>query len=214
MHPLTPIETISGRVGRTAREYPVASATVLTEGQAVKLSGGAVVSAAANETGALLGLCAEYHSGSPDALNPRADGERVLVYDDPGLVFECDAPVFTATGGTATTVVTDTSNVACTTADAFKGALLVDALGRCRAVTAFANSDTTVQTFTVASGDAPSAGDVFTLLPFAGQAAGFALDAAAQKIVLTATGCTGLRVVGFDAARRKLRLCAANHLYA
>ena len=211
---MKPVQTISGHVGRTAREYPVATSAALAEGQVVKLSGGAAVSAAAAETGALLGLAAEYHAGIPDALNPRANGGRILVYDDPGLVFECDAPVFTASGGTATTVVTDTANVACTTANAFKGALLVDAQGRERTVSAFANSETTVQTFTVESGATPAEGDVFTLLPAVGSAAGFALDSAARRLVLTATGCTSLRVVGYDVARRKLRLAAASHLYA
>ena len=64
-------QKLDGGVHVSAREYDVAYNTAITEGQLVKLSEGLVVSAAANETGAVLGVAAENHSGAADVLDPR-----------------------------------------------------------------------------------------------------------------------------------------------
>lgn len=85
-----------GSVLQTARNYPIDAETVIDAGAVVKLSGGKVVLAAAAETGAILGIAAEFHSGKEDALNLRANGEWIRVCDNPTLIFECAAPTIKA----------------------------------------------------------------------------------------------------------------------
>lgn len=86
------------------REYPIAYNTNIKMGAAVTLTGGLVTLAAADQTGAILGIAAENHGGSPDALNPRADKTAMLVADNPAMIIEHKAIEFLATGGTTTTV--------------------------------------------------------------------------------------------------------------
>ena len=208
---MRPIQNAGGHVGLTARNYPIAYNTAISAGEVVQLSGGLVVAAAANQTAAILGIAAENHPGTSDALNPRANGTEILVYDNPELIFECPAPTFAASGGSATTVTTTTTDVATTTADAFNGGFLVSPKGKKRQVTDFANS-TTTNTFTVPSGETAADGDVYTLYPQIGCAAGWRLDSTTlSKIVLNATGCTKLKVVGHDFDRKMIRLMAVEH---
>ena len=219
---MQPIQNADGHVALSARSYPVAGSTKLSAGQVVKLSGGAVVSAAEAETGAILGICAENHGGRADALNLRADGPVVRVYDAPTLIFECPAPVFTASGGSATTVTAASTAVACSTADAFNGGWLklkekaagsgnTDALGTLIPVTDYAQAEG-VSTFTRASGATASAGDVYYVFPPVGATGVCSLDAATHgMLVLTGAGCTKIKVVGHDHERNTLRLMAVEH---
>ena len=208
---MRPIQNAGGHVGLTAREYPIAYNTAIKEGQVVKLSGGLVISAVANETGAILGIAAEHHPGTADVLNPRANGTVILVYDNPELIFESPAPTFPASGGDATTVTAATSAVACTAADAFNGGYLVSPKGNKRAITDFANASTT-NTFTVDSGETAAASDVYTLYPPIGSAGNWRLDSTNfSELVLTGTGATTLKVVGHDFKRGMVRLMAHFH---
>ena len=208
---MRPIQNAGGHVGLTARNYPIAYNTAISAGEVVVLSGGLVAAAAANQTAAILGIAAENHPGTSDALNARADGTEILVYDNPELIFECPAPTFEASGGSATTVTTTTSDVAVTTADAFNGGFLVSPKGNKRQITDYANS-TTTNTFTVPSGETAADGDVYTLYPQIGAKAGWRLDSTSlSRIVLNATGCTKLKVVGHDFDRRMIRLMAVEH---
>lgn len=86
---MRPIQNAGGEETIRERSYPVAKATAITAGQVVQLSGGKVVPAAAAQTAAILGIAGEDHSGTADILNPRADGDEILVCDNPGLIFEC-----------------------------------------------------------------------------------------------------------------------------
>ena len=90
------VQNAGGHVGLTARAYEIDKATNVTAGAVVKLSGGKVVLAAAGETGPILGIAAENHPGADDAMNLRANGTEILVYDNPELIFECKAPEFAA----------------------------------------------------------------------------------------------------------------------
>lgn len=216
------IQNSDGHVGLTARSYPVAADAVIHRGQVVKLSGGTVVSAIAAETSPILGVAAETHSGSADVLNPRSNGGELLVYDNPTLIFECPAPVFAASGGSATTVTAAASAVACTTADAFNqgriklkkkgsGSGNTDCVGTVKTVADFASAES-VATFTVASGASASAGDEYYVFPPVGAAGVMALDAVGfSKMVLTGSGCTKIKVVGWDLERNMLRLMAVEH---
>ena len=170
-----------GSVLQTARNYPIDATTEIQAGAVVKLSGGKVVLAAAAETGAILGIAAEFHSGKEDALNLRANGEWIRVCDNPTLIFECAAPMIKAASGSATTIVPATGDVDTNAADdAFNNAVLVlrrkaaastntDAVGTQIVVTDYAKTGTVM---TKASGGAPSAGDVYEVYPVIGAAIG------------------------------------------
>ncbi len=216
---MKPIQNAGGHVGLTVRNYPIAAATAVSAGSVVKLSGGLVVPAAANETGPILGIAAENHPGTADALDPRSDGTEILVYDSPELIFECPAPVIAAASGSATTIVPASGDVDSTSADdAFNGSILVlvakaaastntDPVGKHITVSDYAKSGTVI---TKASGGAPSAGDVYEMYPAVGSAVG-GLDSDRQKLLVSATGATSIRVVGHDYDRHMLRCMAALH---
>lgn len=217
---MRPIQNAGGHVGLTARNYPIAAATAISAGQVVKLSGGLVISAVAAETGAILGIAAENHPGTADALNFRADGTEILVYDNPELIFECPAPEIAAASGSATTIVPASGDVAAAAADdAYNGSVLVlkskaadstntDPVGKHIVVTDYAKTGTII---TKASGGTPSAGDVYEMYPAIGSAIG-GLDATAfSKLLVSATGATAIKVVGHDFDRGMIRLMAVKH---
>lgn len=220
---MKPLQNAAGNVLLTARPYPIAANTNVAEGQVVKLSGGLVISAIAAETSPILGIAAEMHTGSADALNLRNNGKEILVYDNPELIFECPAPSFAAASGSATTIVPDSGEVDANAADdSFNGSVLVlakkaegstntDEIGTEIVVTDYAKTGTVI---TKASGGAPSAGDVYEVYPMVGAAVGgiASLDGTGfSKLVLTAKGATKIKCVGHDYKRHMLRLMAVEH---
>lgn len=207
---MKPIQNAGGHVLCTARPYPIAYNTAIKAGAVVQLSGGLVVLAGASQTGPILGIAAEDHPGTSDALNKRSDGKEIMVYDNPELIFECKAPTFEASGGSAITVTTTTSDVASTTADAFNGGFLVSPKGSKRLITDYGNS-TTTNTFTVESGETAADGDIYTLYPQIGCAAGWQLSTNRDALNIAATGTTKIKVVGHDFDRGMIRLMAVEH---
>lgn len=204
------IMDVSGAVLHSEREYDIAANTAIVPGQVVKLSEGLVVAAVAAETGAILGYALEPHPGTADALNPRANGKRILVQDAPGAIAESPAPVLTATGGTATTIT-----AACTVnfaADVFNGGYVKDKNGKVRRITDSAVGSS-VLTLTVESGDAPASGDEFIVFLPLGFSAGN-LSSDGRKIVLTGTASLPLTVVGRDEARNMIWTVATKHALA
>lgn len=196
-------QKVDGSVLLSCREYDIAPTTAITPGQVVSITEGRVIAAKAAQTAAILGIAAESHSGVVDALNPRSNGTKILVYDDPDLVSACKAPEHAATGGTATTVVI--GGLAAFSADDFNGGWLklvskgegstnTDALGTMKRIEDFAISDGT-GTFTVESGAAAAAGDVFAIYPPVGFSKGN-LDATGHALVLTATAALAIKVIG------------------
>lgn len=218
---MIPVNNANGSVILSQRTYPIARDTVVKAGQVVKLAGGFVVPAAAAETGAILGVAAETHSGKEDALNQGAHGEKILVYDGPGLVFECAAPVIEATGGTASTIVSNAQGgMAAFAADDFNGGYLVlqekgagsantDPVGTVKTVTDFADAAGT-ETFTVKAAGTPGAGDKFILYPPIGFSKGN-LDAERSAYTVTGAAALPVKVVGYDMERGMLRLMAKKH---
>lgn len=220
MHPVQNAD--GGSVLQTARNYPIDAATVIDAGAVVKLSGGKVVLAAAAETGAILGIAAEFHSGTEDALNLRANGKEIRVCDNPTLIFECPAPTIKAASGSATTIVPDTGEVDASAADdSFNNAVLVlkskaasstntDAVGTQIVVTDYAKTGTTM---TKASGGAPSAGDVYEVYPVIGAAIGGVASLGDKRlgITLKTVGATKIRCIGHDYERGTIKLMAIGH---
>lgn len=203
----------------SAREYDIAASTAIREGQVVKLSDGLVVAAAAGETGAILGVAAESHSGQADALDPRADGKRIMVVDAPGAIFQCAAPKLTAASGTATTIVAPEGSLAAFTSGDLKGGYVkliekvegsanADAVGQVRRIESYANG-----TLTVESGGAAAAGDVYAIFPPVGFAKGN-LSADGTALVLSATANLPVKVVGHDRDLVRLNIKARKLLLA
>ena len=200
-----------GSVLQTARNYPIDATTEIQAGAVVKLSAGKVVLAAAAETGGILGIAAEFHSGKEDALNLRANGEWIRVCDNPTLIFEC-----------AATIVPETGDVDASAADdAFNNAVLVlkskaasstntDALGTQIVVTDYAKTGTVM---TKASGGVPGAGDVYEVYPVIGAAIGGVASLGDKRIGITlkTVGATKLRCIGHDYERGTIKLMAIGH---
>lgn len=217
------IQNAGGHVGLTARNYPIAAATAITAGEVVKLSAGLVVASAAAAAAPILGIAAENHPGTSDALNPRANGTEILVYDNPALIFECPAPVIAAASGSATTIVPASGDVDANSADdSFNNSILVliskaadstntDFIGKHITVTDYAKTGTII---TKASGGTPSAGDKYEVYPVIGAAVGgiAALDSTTlSKLVVSAKGATKIKCVGHDFDRHMIRLMAVEH---
>ena len=205
---MRPIQNAGGEETIRARSYPVAKATAITAGQVVQLSGGKVVPAADAQTAAI--------------LNPRADGDEILVCDNPGLIFECPVPTIRAASGSAATLVPASGDIAAGAADdAYNAAVLVlkskaagssntDKPGTRRAVTDYAKSGTVL---TLETGGTPAAGDEYELYPALGSAV-CALNAMATALVVSATGATAVRCIGHDYERHTIRCIAAAHTLA
>ncbi len=220
MHPVQNAD--GGSVLQTARNYPIDATTEIQAGAVVKLSGGKVVLAAAAETGGILGIAAEFHSGKEDALNLRANGEWIRVCDNPTLIFECAAPMIKAASGSATTIVPETGDVDASAADdAFNNAVLVlrrkaasstntDAVGTQIVVTDYAKTGTVM---TKASGGVPGAGDVYQVYPVIGAAIGGVASLGDKRlgITLKTVGATKLRCIGHDYERGAIKLMAIGH---
>lgn len=197
---MKPFQNADGGVIQSVRTYDIAPDTVVEEGQVVILSGGLVTKAAAGETGLILGVAAESHSGAADALNPRANGKEIMVFDSPTLIMRCKAPLLTATGGSATTFVC--TDLAAFADNDFKGGFIrlvskgeestnTDAVGTVREISASAGSS---KTFTINEGGTICAGDVYELYPPIGLQAGN-LDTDRQGIVYSSTAELSLKVV-------------------
>lgn len=221
MHPIQNVD--GGSVLQTAHNYPIDAATEIDAGAVVKIAAGKVTLAAAKETGAILGIAAEFHSGTEDALNLRANGTEIKVCDNPALIFECPVPTIKAASGSATTIVPAEGDVDAAAADdAFNSAVLVlrekaassantDAIGTQIVVTDYTKTGTVM---TKASGGTPSAGDVYEVYPVIGAAIGgiASLNDKRTGLTLAAAGATKLRCVGHDYARRTVKLMAIGHV--
>ncbi len=204
------------------REYDIAPATVIALDQVVKMSAGKVVLALAAETGPILGIVAEAHSGAADTLNPRSNGARIKVFDGPDAIYECPAVRVTATGGTTTTFVTSTLAAGLADNDFAGGKMKLiskvaasantDPVGTVYPITASTAATGTLTT-TQAAGGAITAGDVFDIYPPVGFAKGN-LDANITKLVLTATAALPLRVANMDTDRGVIQFEAALHQHA
>lgn len=89
------------------REYDIATSTAIKDGEAVGIADNKVVAAESGDH--VLGVAAEEHTGKHDELNARADGGKIRVNIAPQAIYEASLPCFTATGGSATTLVIPSS---------------------------------------------------------------------------------------------------------
>lgn len=203
-----------------AREYDIAAATAIAEGQFVKLSAGKVVSAAAGETTAILGLAAENHPGTADAFNLRANGTKIRVWDSPAAAYESVAPRLTATGGTTTTLVVNNATLAVYVDNDFTGGYMklvakaaastnTDPLGTAYPITGFTAATKTFTT-TKTAGGAVTAGDVFEIYPPVGFAKGN-FDSGIAKYDLSATAALAVKTAAVDTAKGTVTMEAALH---
>lgn len=200
------------------KDYPIAAATDIKQGQVVKLVGGLVVLAAVGETGAILGVAEENHTGTVDTFNPRNNGTVIRVSDAPSTVFEAPAPRVTATSGSTTTMAA--TGMATFADDDFNGGFFklvsktasstnTDSIGTVYPITDFTGATDLFAT-TKVSGGAHTAGDVYEIYPPNGFAKGN-LDAGISKLVFTATAALAIRSYGEDIDRGVTYHIAALH---
>ncbi len=192
-----------------AVDVRVAPSTVLKVGQLLKLDGGKAVKADTVQTGAVVGVCLEYHSGAPDTVNKRSDGEYVRVACSPSAVYACTAPIIKA-DSTAVNSVSDASIAASFDNDAFVGAKLKRISdGAMFDVTAYtASSKSMTITGSVSQNDR-----FYVFLPDG--FIGGALDTDADRLVLTDHSASiALRVSGYDMGRDEIHLAPLLHEYA
>ena len=210
-------QKLDGAVHVSAREYDIACDTAISEGQLVKLVDGLVVPAAVDETGAILGIAAENHSGAADAIDPRSDGGKIFVIDDPNVVMQCAAPEVTAVTGSETTL--ETAELDGFDGNDFKGGYVkliskaegsgnTDVIGQVRRVTDFAPGVLTLE-----KGGTPAKDDVYALFPPIGFAKG-SLGDEGVSLALTGTADLPVMVMGRDLGLGKINLIAKKHLFA
>ena len=210
---MNPKNNASGGAILSVRAYPIEPTTEILVGQVVKLSGGKVVPASANESGAILGIANESHMGKEDALNIRANGEEILVADGPDLIFECAAPLVTATGGSVTTVVTtglgdftaeDMTGGKIQLAKLAAGSTNADGVGTAKTIEGYSGG-----TFAVPEGLGEAAnGDQFRIYPPIGFAKG---NITPTGLSLAASDALSIQVVGHDLGTGKIFLKAKKH---
>ena len=213
------IQNLDGHFGVSSHEYPIAANTAIERGAVVKFTNGKVVLSGESESGVILGIAAEGHSGTADVFNTRSNGQSIMVYDNPGVIFECPVPTLTAASGSATTLVPASGDIyANASDDTYNGATLVlvkkaagstnsDPLFTASAVTDYAKSGTVL---TKESGGTPYAGDVYEVYPAIGSGV-CALSTKRKNAAITAAGASALQVVGHDRARHCIRLMAVKH---
>ena len=217
---MKPFQNADGGINLSVREYDIASATAIAKGQVVEVDTGLVTACAAAQTTKIIGIAAENHTGAADALNPRSNGKKILVYDGPGLVSQCPAPrVTAAAGGSATTIVSSGTYLAAGLAnDDFNGGYVrlvskaggsenTDEIGKVRRITDYV---TATFTFTVESGGTPAAGDVYEVFPPFGFGKGN-FDTGIQKLILTATAALPVKVVSHDWEHGLVGMMASLH---
>ena len=133
--------------------------------------------------------------------------DEIAIYDNPSQIFESVAPIITATGGSATTIVA--TGIDSFADDAFNGGRVklvakaagsvnTDPVGTVYSITDYVALTKTLTIST--AGGAIIAGDEFEVYPpFLFATMG--LDTAKQNIVLSDDDTTVFKVVGFDLNR-------------
>ena len=182
----------SGANAPLIRDYDIATSTAIKDGEAVGIADNKVVAAESGDH--VLGVAAEEHTGKHDELNARADGGKIRVNIAPQAIYEASLPCFTATGGSATTLVIPSSGVS-TSLTSGRAVLVskadssanTDKVGTSRRISACAVSGSSA-TLTLASGGVPESGDVYRLIPDVGDE--MYLDASGCGVCFFRTGAT------------------------
>lgn len=210
-------QKLNGEVHVSAREYDIAPDTAISEGQLVKMREGLVVGVDAYESGAILGIAAENHSGNADAIDPRANGKRIFVIDDPSVVMQCPAPEVKVSFGCCNRM--EVADLKSFEAGDFNGGYVkllhksegsenADVLGRVRRITGFSCGVLGLE-----DGGTPSEGDVYALFPPIGFSKG---NLEGESTALTLHGAADLpvMVMGHDLGLGKINLIAKRHIFA
>lgn len=215
---MKPYQRIDGGVIFSEREYDIAADTAVSAGQVVVLEGGLVKPAPAGVTAAILGVAAENHSGQVDALSLRSNGTKVMVWDDPGMLFRCAAPVISASadGSAGSMTASETASFA---DDAFNGGYLMlsekaaESTNPDSAGTVYRIEDFASGVFTITGAGAAAKGDRYVLFPPVGFSKG-GLNEAGTGFALDKTVQLPLRVIGRIEGSREIVLAACKHALA
>ena len=206
------ISDITGGINPVIREFPIASATAIKEGQFVQLTGNLIVACAVGVETAFLGVAVENHSGAADGLNIRSNGTKIYVACAPTQILEGSAPRITVTTGGTTTFIA--SAIATFVDDDFNGGFVKlvakgasstnpNPVGTIIPVVDFTAS---TKTFTIAT-TVISVGDIFEVYAPIGFIKGN-LNATITNVVLTANNNLPIGVVGYDFGLGKVQYLA------
>lgn len=206
-------------------EYEIATDTAVKKGQLMVMTTNKAAVAAVNVSTAILGVAAENH-GTADALNLRATGLGIMVYDSPSAIFECPATVITATGGTTTTIIS-TSGFAAEDStntwvdDDWNGgyAKLVSKVANSTntdpvgTIYAISDHDAGDRTLVIAeAGGNVTSGDKFALFPPFGMKKGN-LSSTRDSIVYTAVVALPIQAVGYNLETETVKYSPVLHAY-
>jgi hypothetical protein len=198
--------------------YPVNPAAVLKRGQVLVLADGHAVPAAAEESGEILGICLENHSGTAGVLNPGGNAAKVRVADGPGTIYACAAPRVTATSN-GTNRLTVSTLGEFETNDFTDGYVKLEKKSENSANTSPVGMINPVTNFNIVSkafiiNTSTSAGDEYSVYPPLGSSVG-ALDSESMKLTLdTASEDLSLKVVGHDFTAGEIFIMAKRHILA
>ncbi|MBQ3096119.1 MAG: hypothetical protein IJC53_06785 [Clostridia bacterium] len=207
---------------RSMAEYPIDPAQRVMAGQVVCMRQGRVVPAGRKECGCILGVAVEDHTGQRDVLDPRATGTHILVYDSPTAVCESPAPETVAQGGDTGRIFAGEGFGGNFADGAFAGGLavltargedsrLLSCVGTVFEITDSCGANRSLAVTGLEG--MPTAGDRFAILPpvlFSGGV----LDEEGRALDLSDTCDLSLRIIGADAARRRIFTLARRHCLA
>lgn len=209
---------ITGGTFPVIQEFDIATTTAIKMGEAVKLSGGFVVSIGeTTQTSPYLGVAAEAHDG---VTTGRQSGGKIKVYCSPTAVFKCvPNAVTTATGGDANTWVD--SVLGSVAANTYNGGQLK--LKTASTLTNYQNKLVRVATFATTTGTFTSTGnfvgstavgDTAIILPPIGSTA-FKFNANnATNLNLKASGGSSLLIVRVDTDNETVYWKFAKHQFS
>lgn len=179
------------------KEFYTHKNAVIKAGQIVYLDDEGYVNKDGN--GSLLGVAAEDHTGVKDALNVRADGDRVRVDITKDAFYKVACPVFTASeDGDTSSLIAESTNADAQTAGCLimtekgEGSTNTDGVGTKRKIVSVSVSGDRCD-FTVEAGGKICKGDKYAFCPMAGfigsvDEKGTGFSAAKGTAVMTAAG--------------------------
>lgn len=207
---------IGGATTPLIKEYEIDPEMVVEKGDVVYQSASGVIKNAV--IGAALGLAQETHTGTEDPLNPRNNGNKLMINVTFGGVYETDAPHAKATqNGTATTFICGSSYASQNLSNARlvfvkkgENSKNTDDIGTVRVVERV-NIENSVATFTIAEGGVTYEGDEYAVLPDYGFIG--SLDNDCKSFSVNGGGSARLTVVDFDTERCTLEVTLKNGFF-
>lgn len=207
---------LGGATTPLIKEYEIDPKTVIEKGDIIYQSASGVINN--EQIGAAMGIAHETHTATEDPLNPRNNGNRLMINITQGGVYQAEAPRATATKTcTSTTFVCNSQQAH----DYLQNARLVlvkkaensentDSVGDVRVVKSI-SMESGSATFTLTEGGVPYTGDEYAILPdygFVGE-----VGKKGKTFSLGSVGSGHLKVVDFDTDTCTLEVTLTNGFF-